>query len=178
MISLLDYWQIDRDAFDGEGCLREAQEQNTAATSARAIVRMFVIRAAAAAMRSERFSGMDGLAAASYHAALLAVEDPEAGALRRCLTALQGNDGAALAAALHEAARLSALHLAAHSARSLAELSYEAALEVGAWEHAHFAARILERLATLDECPPAAERWSIRGDLHLRRVQRASPDVR
>jgi hypothetical protein len=177
MISLLDYWQIDRDCFDGEGCLLDAQEQNTAATSVRTIVRMLVIRAAAAALRCERFSKMDGLAAASYHAALLAAEDPEARALGRCLAALQGDDGTALAAALHEAAHLSALHLAAHSARSLAELSYEAALEVGAWEHAHFAARILERLATLDECPPAAERWSVRADMQWRRVQRATRNI-
>jgi hypothetical protein len=166
MITLIDYWQIDRDGFTGEGCLVDAAEQNTSVTSMRAIARLLVIRAAA--------GHVDGLTAASYYAALLAVEDPEAGALRRCLLALQREDTPGLAAALGEAARLSAAHLAPRSARSLAELSYETALEAGAWEHAHFAARILERLAILDECPPAAQRWSLRADIQLRRVQRGA----
>jgi hypothetical protein len=170
MIYLIDYWQIDRDSFEGEGCLVDAEAQNTAVTSARAVARLFVIRAAAGVV--------DGLTATSYYAALLAVEDPEAGALRRCLLALQRNDTAALAGALGEAARMSAVHLAARSARSLAELSYETALEVGAWEHAHFAARMLERLARMDECTPAAACWAIRADIQQRRVQRADGRVR
>ncbi|HET9439503.1 MAG TPA: hypothetical protein VFO52_05005 [Longimicrobiales bacterium] len=177
MISMIDWWQADRDIFDGEGCLRDAAELNTTLTSARAIVRLFVINAAGGGIGSERLGSMDGLAAASYLAATLAVEDPEAGALSDCLAALQRNDTAALACALHQAARLAAAHLAPHSARSLAELSYEAALEVGAWRDALFAARVLERLAVMDECPPAAERWAIRGDVQLRRVQRAGGAV-
>jgi hypothetical protein len=170
MIYLIDYWQIERDGFEGEGCLVDAEAQNTAVTSARAIARLFLIRAATGVV--------DGLTAASYYAALLAVEDPEAGALRRCLLALQQNDTAALAGALGEAACFSAVHLASRSARSLAELSYSMALEVGAWEHAHFAARLLERLATLDECTPAADRWAVRADIQLRRVQCPTGHVR
>jgi hypothetical protein len=177
MFTLIDFWRIERETFDGAGCLLDAAQNDTAVTSARAVARLFVIGAAAAAVGSRRLSAMDGLAAASYHAAMLAVEDPEAGALRSCLAALQSNDTFALAGALYEAARMSAAHRAPHSARSLAELSYEAALEVGAWEHAHFAARILERLAVMDECPPAAERWSVRADKQLRRVQQSRVDV-
>jgi hypothetical protein len=169
MISLIDYWRIDCDTFEGEGCLVDAEAQNTVVTSVRAVARLFVIRAAA--------GRVDGLAAASYYAALLAAEDPEAGALRRCLLALQKKDTGALAGALNDAARLSAVHLATRSARSLAELSYDTALEIGAWEHAHFAARMLERLATLDECTPAAERWAVRADIQLRRVQRAAGPI-
>lgn len=162
MISLIDYWQIERDGFEGEGCLVDAAEQATVVTSARAIARFFVIRAAA--------GHDDGLVAASYCAALLAVHDPEAGALRNCLQALQRSDGVALADALGEAARFSAAHLATRAGRALAELSYQTALEAGSWEHAHCAARMLERLARLDECSPAAERWSRRADVQLRRV--------
>ena len=169
MISFIDYWQIDRDGFAGEGCLADAEEQNTPVTSVRAIARLFVIRAAAGQVQ--------GLTAASYYAALLAVEDPEAGALRSCLSAIHRNDTTALAGALGRAARIAAAHLAPRSARSFAELSYDTALEVGAWEQAYFAARILERLATLDECSPSAERWSVRADIQLRRVQRATPPV-
>jgi hypothetical protein len=169
MISVIDYWQIDRDSFTGECCLADAEEQNTSVTSVRAIARLFVIRAAA--------GYLDGVAAASYCAALLAADDPEAGALRRCLFAIQRNDTAALAGALGDAARLSAVHLAPRGARSLAELAYDTALEIGAWEEAYVAACVLERLATLDECPPAAERWSVRAGIQFRRVRQAGTHV-
>ena len=169
MISVIDYWQIDRDSFTGECCLADAEDQNTPVTSAHAIARLFVIRAVA--------GYLDGLAAASYCAALLAAEDSEAGALRRCLFAIQRNDTAALAGALGEAARLSAVHLAPRSARSLAELAYDTALEIGAWEEAYIAAVTLERLATMDECVPAAERWSVRARLQFRRVRQAGTYV-
>ena len=177
MISYIDWWRTDLVAFEGGECLRDATDQNTRPASMRAIARMFVIGAAAAAIGSGRRGGPHGMVAASYLAALMAADDPEAGALYGCLAALQQNDTAALATALHEAARLSVAHLAPGSARRLAELSYEASLEIGAWQDALLAAVILERLATLDECPPAAERWARRADLHLRRVQRAARSV-
>jgi hypothetical protein len=177
MISYIDWWRTDLVSFEGGECLRDAADLNTTPASMRAIARIFVIRAAASAIGSERRGGLDGVAAASYLAALMAVEDPEAGALCACLAALQQNNTAALATALHEAARLSAAHLAPCTARKLAELSYEAALEVGAWQDALLAAVILERLATLDECPVAAERWARRADRQLRRVQRAARSV-
>ena len=177
MIYYHDWWRTERVTFEGGGCLKDAAELNTLPASLRAIVRMFVIRAAAAAIGDYRRGGPDGLVAASYLAALLAADDPEAGALRACLKAARSRDTAALATALHEAARLSAAHLAPCTARELAELSYEAALEVGAWQDALLAAVILERLATLDECPAAAERWARRADLQLTRVGRVSPAV-
>lgn len=169
MISLVDYWQVDRDSFTGECCLADAEEQNTSVASVRAIARLFVIRAVA--------GYLDGVAAASYCAALLAADDPEAGALRRCLFAIQRNDTFALAGALGEAARLSSVHLALRSARILAELAYGTALEIGAWEQAYVAAGTLERLATMDECPPAAERWSIRAGIQFRRVRQAGTRI-
>ena len=169
MISVIDYWQIDRDSFPGECCLADAEEQNTVVTSVRAIARLLVIRAVA--------GHLDGVAAASYCAALLAREDPEAGALRRCLFAIHRNDTAALACALGEAAHLSAVHLAPRSARSMAELAYDAALEAGAWKEAYMSARMLERLATMDECPAAADWWSVRAGMQLRRVRQTGTHV-
>lgn len=177
MISYVDWWRTDLVPFEGAECLRDAADQQTIPASVRAIARMFVIRAAAAAIGTERWGGLEGVAAASYLAALLAVDDPEASALHGCLAALQQNNTAALATALHEAARLSAAHRAACSARKLAELSYEAALEIGAWQDALVAAVILERLATLDECPAAAERWARRVEQQSARVQRAIRSV-
>ena len=72
---------------------------------------------------------------------------------------------------MHEAAQVCG-QLAPHAARSLAELGYAAALEVGAWQDAYHSARVLERLATLDECPAAADRWDRRASVQLDRVQR------
>jgi hypothetical protein len=177
MVFFTDWWQADRGSFEGAECLRDAAEQNAAPASMRAIARLFVIRAVAAAIGSERRHGADGVVAASYLAGLMAAEDPEAGALYACLAALQRNNPAELATSLHEAARMSAAHLAPCSARQLAELSYEAALEVGAWQDALFAAVILERLATLDECPGAAERWEYRAAVQLRRVRSGNRPV-
>lgn len=178
MIYYHDWWRTDRITYEGAECLWDAAELNTRPASLRALARLFVIGAAAASIGGRpRCRPSDGIVAASYLAALLAADDPEAGALRACLAALQQDNTAALATALHEAARLSAAHLAPGSARKFAELSYEAALEVGAWQDARLAAVILERLATLDECPNAAERWARRAHVHLSRVQRRSRAV-
>jgi hypothetical protein len=173
MIQFVDYWQAETAPFEGAGALRDAAQQNLPTASKTAIARLFVLHALAAGVGSGRQLAVDGLTAASYLAALFAVEDPEAAALAKCLGALRSKDTAGLAATLHEAARVSAVRAAPGSARELAELSYEAALEVGSWQDAYFAARILERLAILDECPPAAECWGNRAELHLRRVRRA-----
>lgn len=177
MISFIDWWQIDPVTFEGGECLRDAADRNTQSASARAIARLFVIRAAAAAIGNRVGGTVDGVVAASYLAALMAAEDPEAAQLYACLGALQRNDTAALATALHEAARHSVARRAPGAARTLAELSYEAALEVGAWQDAMLAALILQRLATLDECPRAAERWQRRADVQLCRVLRVAPTL-
>ncbi len=173
MIHFTDWWQAECAPFEGMGALRDAAEQNDRLASARALARLFVTHAVAAQIGHGRDLAVDGLTAASYLAALLAADDPEAEALADCLAAIEQRDLPALAMGLHEAARVCAARRAPHGARSLAELSYDAALEVGSWQDAYFAARVLQRLAVLDECPPAAVRWENRAELQLRRVQRA-----
>jgi hypothetical protein len=171
MIALIDWWELDHPAFDGERCLTDAAAANRVDDSAHAVAPLFVLQAAATAIRDGDAIQMRS-AAAPYVAAMLAIDDPETVALWDCLASIRCNDIARLAARLHEAARLCATRNAAGTARSFAELSYEAALASGAWEQAHYAALLLERLAELDECHVAADRWGRRASVHARRVAR------
>ncbi len=170
MIQLKDWWAAE--PIDVEGSWMLADAAINPGRSGHAIARLFVIHAISSVIGDRRKPAVDGLVAASYLAALMAAEDAEAGPLTACLSAAQRQDTAALASALHEAARACVSH-APHAARSLAELGYAAALEVGAWQDAYWSASLLERLAILDECPPAAERWGYKAHIQLDRVQRA-----
>lgn len=176
MMEFMDWWQVEPADFEGSRCLGDASFRSSR-LSGQAVARLFVISAISCVLGDKRKPVVDGLAAASYVAALFAADDAEGGALNACLSAVQQQDVSALATSLHEAARVCAAHCAPYAARSLAELGYEAALEVGAWQDAYFAARTLERLAVLDECPPAADRWGRRAELQLRRVQRGTRTV-
>jgi hypothetical protein len=173
MIEFMDWWQAEDAPFEGVGALRDAANQNQAAASKNAVARLFVTHALAAGVGYDCDLAVDALTAASYLAALFAADDPEAIALAKCLGALPDTNSAVLAATLHHAACVCANRQAPETARGLAELSYRAALEVGSWQDAYCAARTLQRLAVLDECLPAAERWENRAELHLRRVRRA-----
>jgi hypothetical protein len=171
MIALIDWWETDRPAFEGERCLADAAAANCSEDSAHAVARLFVLHAAAAAVRYGETVEMR-YSAAPYVAALFAIDDPEAGALWECLAAVRLNDVSFLASRLHEVARLCARRNAPQTGRGFAELSYEAALASGAWEVAHYAALLLERLAELDESPGSAEKWARRAEVHARRVKR------
>jgi hypothetical protein len=171
MIALIDWWETDGPTFEGARCLADAADEKRSEASAHAVARLFVLQAVAAAIR-EGETVQKRYAAVPYVAALMAVDDPEGGALRECLGAVRLDDISALASRLLEVARLCAQRSAGQTARSFAELAYEAALATGAWEFAHDAARILERLAELDESPASADRWARRAEVHGRRMRR------
>ena len=135
------------------------------------MARLLVLRAAVAAIR-DGDTIQPRYAAAPYLAALFAVDDPEAGALWECLASIRCNDIGRLATSLHEVARICATRDASGGARSFGEIAYEAALATGRWEAANYAALLLERLAELDECHVAADRWGGRADVHARRMLR------
>ena len=169
MIVLKDWWQAEPVDVEGSWILADAGIYLS--SPAHALARLLVIHAISYAVGERRRPVLDGIVAASYLGALIAADDAERGTLSACLAAAEKRDTRALADALYEAARVCA-HVAPHAARSMAELGYEAALETGAWQAAYCAARLLEWLAILDECPPAAERWASRAQLQLGRVQR------
>ena len=173
MIALIDWWETDRPSFEGERCLADAAEANCSEASAHAIARLFVLHAAAAAMRDGE-TVQKRYEAGPYVAALIAIDDGEAGALWECLAAIRLNDITCLASRLLEVAGLCARRNAPQTGRGFAELSYEAALATGEWELAHYAALLLERLAELDESPASAERWARRAEVHARRMKRRS----
>ena len=164
MMQLIDWWHSDATCFEGERCLQDAAEQPEPETCGWAVARLVVIEAIAAQAGRE--------SAAGYVAALYQADDPEAAALNRALEALARGDEPALAAALHEVARLCAARQALRAARRFAVLSFEAAEGCGSWYDAWRSALVLERLAELDECPPAAERWHRRVLIHQRRMRR------
>lgn len=175
MILLKDWWSEMRPGFAGSAPLHDAADRNSFAASARAIARMFIIRAA---------SGVVGdpepwleAPVESYVTRLIPSGDPEYKALLDCHAAAQQQNISALTVALQRAAAICFQDSAHHAARAFARLAYSAALEVGSWEDARRAAAFLHRLAVLDENPPAAERWEMRADLHWRRVQSATPHV-
>jgi hypothetical protein len=172
MIALIDWWHADRPVFEGQRCLQDAACANSIEASAHAVARIFVLQAAAAAVR-ERTVG-PRYAAAAYVAALFAIDDPECGILWECLAAIRCHDLTILGARMHDAARLCAARGATQTARNFAELSYEAALASGAWEYARGAALILERLAEMEECPRAAEEWARRAVRYRRGRRRVN----
>jgi hypothetical protein len=165
MIQFIDWWRAERPGFPGSAALHDAAESNRPEASARAVARMLVIHAAADVIGDKREIKVDAGAAAGYVVALVPVDHPEAGALFACISALQRHDMAALSTALLSAAFVCAAQSENYSARSMAHLSYKAALEVGAWEDALRAARLLERVAIMDENPVAARRWAARADI-------------
>ena len=164
MMQLIDWWHSDATCFQGERCLQDAAGQPDPESCGWAIARLMVLEAVGAQA--------SGDAAAGYVAALYRTGDPEAAALTKTLEAAAQGEQAPLAAALYEAARLCAARQALHAARSFAELSYETAQGCGSWYYAWRSALVLERLADLDECPRAAERWHRRAHIHQRRVRR------
>ena len=171
MIELTDWWRIDLPVFAGERSLADAADYPTANGSRASIARMLVLQVADAALHRSRPNEDEIALVATYVGALLNGDDPEAGALWRCLGAVRTNDTEELAHALHHVARHSAYLDARQAAREFGELSYDAALACGSWEDAYFAASILTRLAELDECHDAAERWEQRARVHERRVR-------
>ncbi|HEY0809768.1 MAG TPA: hypothetical protein VGD49_06375 [Longimicrobiales bacterium] len=171
MIAFIDWWQLDHPDFTGARCLTDAAAANCVDASARAVARVFVLQAALAAVRDDDMGPMR-FAAAGYVATLFEIDDAETGALWDCLASIRSNDAGRLARSLYEVGRVCAWRHAPGAARSFAELSYEAALAAGAWEHAHYAALLLERLAELDECHDAADRWGRRAAVFGRRVER------
>jgi hypothetical protein len=177
MIQFIDSWAAERPGFAGSAALEDAADARTSDERARAVARLFVIEAVAALIGDKRPVRVDAAAAASYVVALVPVDDPEADGLFAVIAALMRADMHALAGALHRAAGVCVSQSAPNSARRLAELSYRAALEVGSWEDALRAARMLNRLAILDENPVAARRWEARAELQQQRVQSASPHV-
>ena len=172
MIELTDWWRIDSPAFAGQRCLDDAADNSSIEISRASVARMLVLQAADAVLHGKGAGPRDIAQVATYVGALFYVDDPEAGVLWRCLGAIRTSDTADLANALHHAARRMASVCAPHAAREFGELSYEAALACGSWEDAYFAASILTRIAELDECHIAAERWEHRARLHEARVQR------
>lgn len=175
MIQFNDWWAEMRPGFAGSAALHDAADRNRASASARAIARMFTIRAASGVV-GEREPWLHAHVE-SYVMHLVPPGDPENAALLECLAAAQQRDAGALAVAMQSAATICLHHSAYHSARAFARLAYTASLEVGSWEDAHRASLFLYRLAILDENPPAAERWRSRAELHWRRVQSATPHV-
>jgi hypothetical protein len=177
MIDFIDWWRIERPGFIGSAALHDAAEANDPDASAHAIARMFVMHASASLIGDKHASFVDGPTAGEYLVKLIPLDDPEAGVLMACLIALQRQDLRALTVALHGAATFCATWYLTYSARSLAQLSYRAALETGSWQDALNAAYLLYRVAILDENPAAAERWEARVHLHRARVQSATPRV-
>jgi hypothetical protein len=171
MIGLIDWWETDRPSFEGERCLADAADANCSEASGHAVARLFVLHAAAAAIRDGETVQKRYLAK-PYVAALFAFDDPEAGALWECLAAIRLNDITWLASRVLEVGGLCARRNAPQTARSFGELAYEAALATGTWVLAHHAALLLERLAELDESPASAERWARRAGVHGRRMTR------
>jgi hypothetical protein len=171
MIALIDWWETEQPGFEGERCLADAATANCSQASAHAVARLFVLHAAAAAIRDGE-TVQKRYEAGPYVGALFSIDDPEAAALWECLAAIRVNDITYLASRLHEVARLCARRNAPQTGRGFGELSYEAALATGAWEFAHYAALLLERLAELDESPASAERWARRAEVHARRMKR------
>ena len=171
MIGLIDWWETDRPSFEGERCLADAADANCSDTSGHAVARLFVLHAAAAAIRDGE-TVQKRYAAKPYVAALFAIDDPEAAALWECLAAIRLSDITWLASRVLEVGGLCARRNAPQTARSFAELAYEAALATGTWELAHHAALLLERLAELDESPASADRWARRAGVHGRRMRR------
>lgn len=167
----IDWWRADRGAFVGERCFLDATGTSRE-ESARALARVLILETAAGWLcdQSVPFSYAE---TAPYLDALFDIDDAEGEALWRCLAALQSSDTAALATALNDAGRIAAARGAAEGGRACAELAYDAALACGSWAEAHKAALLLERLAELDECPRAAERWARRAQVHGARVRRA-----
>jgi hypothetical protein len=177
MIQFIDWWAAERPGFVGSAALEDAADARTAEARGRVVARMFVMEAAAAAIGDKRPVRVDADAAESYVVALIPADDPEGDALFGVVAALHRKDTLALACALYRASVICVAQAASHSARRFARLSYRASLEVGSWEDAWRAARVLQRLAVLDENPVAAHRWEARADLQLRRVQGGSPHV-
>lgn len=139
--------------------------------SARAVARVLVVETVHGWLgdQSVPFNHDD---TAPYLAALFHHDDPEAGALWQCLRAMKAGDIPDLTAALNDAARICGGRGVAEAARAFADLAYAAALACGSWAQAEKAALMLERLADLDECPRAAERWERRALVHGDRVRR------
>ena len=164
MMRSIDWWHADATCFDGERCLQDAAEQPSPEACGWAVARLLVIGAVSAQTGYEP--------AGCYVAALYPAGDPERAVLVQSLEAGAHGDDAGLAAALHEAARLCASRQALQAARTFAELSSEIAEGCGSWYDAWRSALVLERLADLDECPRAAERWQRRGLMHQRRMRR------
>ena len=177
MIDYIDWWRAERPGFIGSGALYDAAEANCRDASARAIARMFVIHASASLIGDPHVSFVDGRAAGEYLEKLIPLDDPERAPLMFCLAALEQRDLPRLTVALHAAAIYCARQYILYSARSLAQLSYRAALEIGSWQDAWNAAYLLYRVAILDENPAAARRWEERADVHRLRVQSATPRV-
>lgn len=171
----MEYWALDCEEFDGGWILADLGDGHPDARQQECVARLAVVRVAANAIRRQvRGEDVsDDVAMTRAYLAELAIAPERRRALLRVLAALAPYDPARLAEELlNDCAAASRAGLLG-SARSLAELAYEAALLHTLHVTAQGAALALSRLATLQECPRSARKWQALALLHGQRSAQA-----
>jgi hypothetical protein len=175
-----EWWSFEWEKFDGSWILEEcAAGDDGDSALATCVARLLIVRLAANAVRRDiRAEDLyDEIVEAADYLAALPCSAAERNAARRLLAALVPFDPEAIAhALLHSAWNACAEGLDA-TARSLAQLAYDAASSNAQYGAAHGAALALAHLAKLQECPRVARKWRSIAYLHRRRAmkQRAGP---
>jgi hypothetical protein len=164
-----EFWALDCEEFDGGWILNDCGDSAYSAQPI-CLARLVVVGVAAHAIRRQRRGEdlRDDVAGARAYLAELDLTATTRRGLLRVLDALTPFDPARLAEELLNQCAVAGRAGLDGSARSLAELAYDAALAFELNAAAQGAALALARLATLQECPGAARKWQALGHTHGR----------
>ena len=169
-----EWWSFEWETFDGSWILEECAEETDEDALACGLARVLLARIAAHAVRRDTRGEdlCDDLTATSEYLEQLALPPHELNPGRRLLAALVPFDAEAIAEALLSLAWNARAEGLDRTARSLAQLAYEAAASHLRFGMAQGSALALAHLAWLQECPRVARKWQRVAYLHGRRVVR------
>jgi hypothetical protein len=170
-----EYWALDCEEFRGGWILADCGDGHSDDALRVCVARLAVVRVAANALgRQLRGEDLrDDVAMTREYIAALEIDSGRRRGLLRVLDALFPFDPARIAEELLNECAASGRAMLDGSARSLAELAYDAALAHDLHATAQGAALALSRLATLHECPRSARTWQALSTMHGRRATRA-----
>jgi hypothetical protein len=170
-----EYWALDCEAFRGGWILADCGDGHPDNELRVCVARLAVVRVAANAVgRQLRGEDLrDDVAMTREYLAALEIDPCRRRGLLRVLDALVPFDPACLAEELLSECAASGRAALDGSARTLAELAYDAALSHDLHATAQGAALALARLAVQQECPRSARKWQALSTMHGRRAARA-----
>lgn len=174
MLTLSELWSLDIEQFSGERSFLDCCRAPRESLQASALAWTLMMRATGFVVRNGvRGEDMfEELAMTRAYFDALELERAERSLLERMVNALHPLDGSALADGMLTLCWRAQRYGFTGSARSLAEFGYDSALAGGDDFAARSASLALARMATLDECPRAARRWTGRAFVHARRLER------